>query len=696
MNNKIKRVLLLLTAMTMLGSSMPVYAVNNGVTNEGENHTTSANEIVGDGEKDTTQAAEQRLNYIYVESPYLETPETQRIVVSWGDGTEKIKGISLNVRNGSTVETWEASRNEEYLYLFEKEYSSETQSGTYEVESLMIETGSEENTYQVADLGIEVLFGVNREYEGIDELELIYGAEEAMENSIEEALEEAQQELNATTAYAARTFASEEPAALSSDIVVALDPGHDSKHAGASANGLKEEVLTLKIANYCKEELEKYDGVTVYMTRTTADCPYPTTKLSGEDIKMRADAAAAAGAKIFVSFHLNSALSSGAKGAEIIVPNSNWKPEVAESGTALAESILDELTKVGVDKRKTPIYSKDATDGAKYEDGSLEDLFSVQISNKHNGIPGIIIEHAFITNTDDVSNFLSSEEGLKKLGVADATGIAKYLGLVKETHTTGWSLENGKWYYYDQQGYRSVGWKAINGYWYWFTEDGAMQTGWLTLSGNKFYLSASGACVTGWQTIEGKKYYFDVNGYMQTGTQVIDGVEYRFDGTTGELIEKRWEGWSYENGKWYYYDQSGYRSVGWKAVNGYWYWFAEDGVMQTGWLTLSGNKFYLNASGACVTGWQTIEGKKYYFDVNGYMQTGTQVIDGVEYQFDETTGELIEKKKPEGWSYENGKWYYYDANGWMMTGWVYEGGKWYYMDSQGVMQTVWICVDGKW
>ena len=31
----------------------------------------------------------------------------------------------------------------------------------------------------------------------------------------------------------------------------------------------------------------------------------------------------------------------------------------------------------------------------------------------------------------DVNNFLKTESGLKKLGVADATGIARYLGLQK-------------------------------------------------------------------------------------------------------------------------------------------------------------------------------------------------------------------------------------------------------------------------
>ena len=38
-----------------------------------------------------------------------------------------------------------------------------------------------------------------------------------------------------------------------------------------------------------------------------------------------------------------------------------------------------------------------------------------------------------MSNSSDAANFLSNDEGLKKLGVADATGIAQYYGLKKET-----------------------------------------------------------------------------------------------------------------------------------------------------------------------------------------------------------------------------------------------------------------------
>lgn len=57
--------------------------------------------------------------------------------------------------------------------------------------------------------------------------------------------------------------------------VVVLDAGHDASHAGAQnrSNGYREEVLTYKIASYCKQELEKHDGVKVYMVRDSYCVP---------------------------------------------------------------------------------------------------------------------------------------------------------------------------------------------------------------------------------------------------------------------------------------------------------------------------------------------------------------------------------------------------------------------------------------
>ena len=63
----------------------------------------------------------------------------------------------------------------------------------------------------------------------------------------------------------------------------------------------------MKIAQYCKEELEKYSGVTVYMTRSTD---------VAVGLEERVQMAKNWGADVFVSIHMNSA-SPAATGAEV-------------------------------------------------------------------------------------------------------------------------------------------------------------------------------------------------------------------------------------------------------------------------------------------------------------------------------------------------------------------------------------------
>lgn len=76
-----------------------------------------------------------------------------------------------------------------------------------------------------------------------------------------------------------------------------------------------------------------------------------------------------------------------------------------------------------------------------------------------NGFPGLIIEHAFVSNSSDASNYLNSDAKLKKLGVADAAGIVEYFGLSKGYWETG---KNGEKYYY-AAGEKVTGEKNIQG-----------------------------------------------------------------------------------------------------------------------------------------------------------------------------------------------------------------------------------------
>ena len=665
-----------------------------------EEITTSSEETFADS---VIEKNKDRINYVFVESPYLESPGTERIAVSYGEGTENIQNLSITVESSDgDLEVWDSAENVSNLYLFEKEYTDDSQAGTYSVIGLNLTDELGTHEVKLSDYDMEALFGVNEKYEGIDGLvpldeesedaqiedqeELTYGATVVQINSenpnesvqeIEDALENAEEntDISSTTSSVSVASAiSDEVQSIansskSGNIVVALDPGHDSKHTGATGiGGLKEEVLTLKIANYCKTELEKYAGVSVYMTRTTSSCPYPSNKSSGGDIGDRVQAAARAGADLFVSFHLNSSSSSGSNGAEVIVPNGNWKPQVASDGRKLAQAILNELKAVGVNMRPTSIYSKDTTVNETYPDGSKSDYFSVQIYAKEAGIPGIIVEHAFLTNSNDVNKFLKTESGLKKLGCADATGIAKYLGLSKKSDNTGWRTINGKTYYYIN-GKAVTGERQIDGHWYYFDANGIMQTGFVNL---------------GYKIV-----YYNYNGWMLYGEHQLNGYWYYFDTGTGAMQT----GFVNLGHKIVYYNAKGQMQYGEHQLNGYWYYFdTGTGAMQTGFVNLGHKIVYYNTKGQMQYGEHQLNGYWYYFDTGtGAMQTGFVNL-GHKIVYYNTEGQM-----QYGEHQINGYWYYFDTgSGAMQTGFVNLGHKIVYYNAEGQMQYGEQQIDGYW
>ena len=682
--------------------------------------------------KETEDEIEQQMNWTYVESSYLATPGIQRIVVSWGEDAESVDDMTLKVQGSNGIqEEWAISNAVNNLYLFEKEFTDESQSGTYEATELTVKVGTSEKTFTMDEMGAEVLFGVNEEYAGVEELRPIedemntdnVSASVAIIN--EDGTLEAEESIGDALAQATADVQASMPSTMSiqdestdtraGNIVVALDPGHDANDRGAAGNGLREEDLTLKIANYCKEELEGYNGVTVYMTRTGAACPYNKPGISC--MADRVNAAYKAGAKIFVSFHLNS-FNGKAYGAEVIVPNKNWKPNVGIEGTELGNAVLDELVKLGLTKRK--VYSKDSTVNEYYPDGSKSDYFSVQIHCKEKGIPGIIVEHAFIDNANDANKYLKTEAGLKSLGVADATGIAKYLGLTKGKWVedkNGWKYQlsngvfakkqlltiDGKTYYFDANGYRVTGWQDISGKRYYFMPDGHMHTGWLSFGSTYYYMMPDGHMHTGWLSFGSTYYYLNEKGVRQTDWQTIDGNKYYFNKDGVRQI-----GWQDISGKRYYFMPDGHMHTGWLSFGSTYYYMMPDGHMHTGWLSFGSTYYYLNEKGVRQTGWQDINGKRYYFMPDGHrhtgwlsfgstryylnqsgeMQTGKVLIDGTEYFFN-TDGKLQELTGA-GWKTINGKKYYYNVAGERVTGWQDIDGKRYYFMPDGHMHTGWV------
>lgn len=420
------------------------------------------------------------------------------------------------------------------------------------------------------------------------------------------------------------------------DIVVVLDPGHGGSDYGAYRTwdniSYIEKNIALKISKYTKEELEKYAGVRVYLTRST------DAALSLAD---RVAYAEQMGATVLISQHINSTgeQQSTATGAEVMVSKGNYRPEQAAETGAIARAVLAELEKIGF-KNRDLVYKLSET-GNTYPNKKLADYYGIVRMSVLAGFPGMIVEHGFVSNPEDCVKYYGSNAKIKKMGVADATAIAKYYNLQKKS-TIGWNQEKGQWYYVREDGQRQP-------------------PGWLNAGGAWYYLDSNGYRVTGWQTLAKKKYYFNSEGVRQTGLTAVDGKNYYFN-SKGMLKKGFFSGF---DGNSYYADKSGILYSGWRNYKGKKYYFhKKTHAARTGWAKLGKYYYYFNEAGQMQRGIVESGGEKYYLDSNGRKSTGLIAYEGRKYYFDKSTGKMLKKT----WKRMKAGWYYFSKYGYAIQG----------------------------
>ncbi|MCY7082299.1 MBL fold metallo-hydrolase [Streptococcus oralis] len=269
-----------------------------------------------------------------------------------------------------------------------------------------------------------------------------------------------------------------------------------------------------------------------------------------------------------------------------------------------------------------------------------------------------------------------------------------------------WQKIDSDWYFYDEDGLKTVGKKIINGSTYYFNQEGVMQTGWTFVDGYWNYFANSGAMKTGWVKDQETWYYLDKDGIMLTGSQDINGVRYYLN-ASGAMQT----GWAFVDGHWNYFASSGAMKTGWIKDQETWYYLDKDGIMLTGSQDINGVRYYLNASGAMQTGWAFIDGHWNYFASSGVMKTGWLKDNESWYYLDPETGIMAVGSKEidgknyffssagtmqVGWQWSNDSWHYYATSGALQTGWLKDGDAWYYLEGkEGVMLVGLHQVDGK-
>ena len=366
-------------------------------------------------ESATTETAE--ISYLYVEEAALSPNQEQSIVVSFSEQPNLSDAHIILQDEAGNVMYVPATNLVGDAILFSHTFT-EDEMGTYAISALSFSHEGTVETVSFLDLGIDASFVVAAPTQSTlssdGETSVVTLTDDDVETG--DASAAVEETISETLAQMPSTL-SDEKSDDDGDFVIVLDPGHGGRDPGAGGFGLSEADLTLKIAKYLKAELDKYAGVKVYLTRTTdTDFCSGTSFIERDDLQGRVDFAEEHDADVFVCLHLNAG---GGKGAMVFYPNKNGDKDNASSeGKKLAEEIQDELVALGLVDNGVIKYNTE---------------FYVIRECKKIGIPAVLVEHCYLDNSSDVSRFLTSESGLKKLALADARGIIQAYGLTKET-----------------------------------------------------------------------------------------------------------------------------------------------------------------------------------------------------------------------------------------------------------------------
>ena len=179
--------------------------------------------------------------------------------------------------------------------------------------------------------------------------------------------------------------------------LIVIDPGHGGSDTGASHGGLNEANLTLDMAGRLRAILQAR-GWQVRMTRTTDVDVYAPNDSAHDELQARVNVGNSAGARMFVSIHVNSFINSGPSGTTTYYSKAGDVPLARFIQAALAASL-----------------------GTK-DDGIVKSHLYVTL---HSYMPAVLVETAFLSNPDDFA-LLDSPSWRQKVAQAIADGIDRY------------------------------------------------------------------------------------------------------------------------------------------------------------------------------------------------------------------------------------------------------------------------------
>lgn len=193
-------------------------------------------------------------------------------------------------------------------------------------------------------------------------------------------------------------------------IVIVIDPGHGGENRGGEYEQYVEKEMNPIVAAAMKEELEKYENVTVYLTHEQ------DVDMS---IKDRVLFAKEKEADFLFCLHFNMSVNHNLFGAEVWVPATG---EYYAKGRSFAEIEMEAFRELGLYSRGIKTRLNDQG----------ENYYGILRYGTQYDVNTVLIEHCHLDQVNDQPFYQKGEEQLREFGIMDATAVAKYFHLKSE------------------------------------------------------------------------------------------------------------------------------------------------------------------------------------------------------------------------------------------------------------------------
>lgn len=288
-------------------------------------------------------------------------------------------------------------------------------------------------------------------------------------------------------------------------------------------------------------------------------------------------------------------------------------------------------------------------------------------------------------NEIEGDTYLFAKNGALKNGWFTVDGIRMFFDLETGKKQTGWVTYMDGTYYADSEKGKLSGLNEIDGKTYIFNDDGILYNGWFEYHGNKYYSDIQNGIYTGECTIDGILYIFSSKGKLRSGWQNVNGLRLFYDYDTAVPVY----GWIHYNGLVYYSQPDKGKYIGEYDIDNIKYRFSEKGYLETGLQKFDDGIRYYYEDGKIGKGFIKLGDDTYYFGEDYLMKTGFVTVDGNTYHFNESGVMQY------NWQTIDGKKYYFGSDGIMNVGIIQIGDDKYYFNDTGAMQTGFNDIDGK-